>query len=169
MRKQETHEISITTIEPYRRWFALLFAITLIVFFGFCIERLLFLKVAKHISGTVLEIVSRDGGCGRGIYSSKVCTHYKAKVSFRSSGNVHNTIIVDAGSSRGAGQPISKASIKMGQAVRVVYDPNDLNKTYEDTILSVWAVPIGIFIPLIMILNVHFFPRRKRWSLWNSN
>lgn len=141
-------------------WVVIVFGVVLILFLSSCIERVLFLKNAVRVNGTVLSITGTEGTCvdyrrpryraGEKRIRFDSCTKFVATVGYTSPNNARSTFIVEAGQRRGIEQPIKYASLIVGERVQAIYDSRDPARVYKDTLWGVWDVPIMIFIVFIV-------------------
>lgn len=107
----------------------------------FLVERNLFLRTAQKTQGTVREIRARDGRCG-GKYSRHACTRFSAHVQFVTANGQSSSLNISAGSARGHGQPITRASYRPSQSVPVIYNPKRPAQAYHDSFFGVWGTPL---------------------------
>ena len=141
----------------------LMLVISLVLLAGvglYALERLYFLSQAERTIGEVVSISAKDGRCG-GRRSKYNCTEYKADVRFFSNNSAHE-FNIGAGNARGHGQSKSKASHKTGDEVKVVYDPENPKKAYEDSTMGVWGGPIMMLIAQIVTFFSSFTEDRRR-------
>lgn len=125
-------------------WLAAVSAVCLLVAIGFAIERSIFLLSAERTPGTISSIDSRNDTCGAK-KRRYACTKFTASVRYRVGPDVNPSITVSAGSSQGSNQPVTNASRRVGETVRVVYSPSTPTKAYEDTFFGVWGAPVIAF------------------------
>jgi hypothetical protein len=129
--------------------FAAISGILLLVVIGFVVERLRFLDSAQKTVGQVSEVRSHNTRCGSSGKGKKKypCTKYDATVDYSAPGYSETFHLeLSAGSARGTGQPLSEADYKRGDAVKVVYDPKNPSKAYQDSLFGVWGAPIVLFV-----------------------
>jgi hypothetical protein len=140
------------------KWFAGISFILLIIFAGFVIERLAFIRSADTTDGTVISVDSRNGRCGGGRRKrSYACTRFESTVEFVSKSGARYTLLVSSGSARGQNQPRSKARLQEGSLVPVIYDPTNPASVYENTVWGVWGMPILLFFLQIGTFIASFF------------
>ena len=149
-------------------WLFGLSMILLLVAGAFALERLRFLRQAEKVQGTVTQIMASDGkssgGKGR---RSQDCTRFTAEIRFATRSGGTGRISIGAGSSRGHGQSISHADYRVSQTVPVVYDPRNMAKAYQNSLMGVWDIPIYIlvaqFSALIASLSEARQKKRREW------
>ena len=145
-----------------QRWLAGLSGILAIVLAGYILERLWFLQRAQRTTGWVIDVSSYDSTCGsrRHRYS---CTKYTAKIQFNAGSLGLTVFSVSAGSTRGYGMPVTRASMQPRQTVPVVYDPKNPSKAYQNTFWGVWGGPVGVFFFQIMTFIGSLFNPKNRY------
>jgi hypothetical protein len=127
-------------------------------------DRLLFLKSAQHVTGTVSYITSINSSCGRR-YTRHSCTKFSAVVGYSPAGQSQAySIILPAGRARGDSQPLSLATLHPGGRVAIVCNPKHPAEAYEDSLSGVWMTPIYImFFQVCFLLTGLTEPRSRRW------
>ena len=106
------------------------------------VERIIFLSMAQHTTGTVTNLTRYNDRCG-GRKSRYSCTKFKAVVQYKGlkDGKTY-TLNIEAGSSRGYDVPISFAKYHIDGYAPIVYSTNKPSKAYEDTFTGVWGLCI---------------------------
>jgi len=125
-----------------RRFGVLVFAV-LTLLSG--VERLAFIMRAERAMGRVTSVYAFNDRCSGG-ESSYDCTIFKAEVRF-AAGGLKYRLIVSAGSVGGHGRTAYYASHRVGDAIPVIFDPQDPTWVYLDCFIEIWLWPwIGLLI-----------------------
>ena len=106
-------------------------------------QRVMFVASAVPVSGTVVDIAARDDRCGR--RPRRGCTKFTAIVEYQFGGETRR-MRDGAGSSRGRGQPISEADVRVGDAFALKVNPKT-REALPDSFGGVWGLPLtlGLF------------------------
>jgi hypothetical protein len=123
--------------------FAIISFICFLVVGYFIVDRCLFLYSAERANGRVIKVVGHNSWCGYR-RSRHPCTEFDAVVEFSTQVSSYHTLEVSAGSARDYYQPLSRASLRVGSVVSVVYDPSNPKRAYNDSLWGVWGMPIMI-------------------------
>lgn len=116
-------------------------------------DRLQLLYVGERVVGVVENIWVSNGDCESGGYRGSrtySCTRYDAIIGFETKPpTVHRTHILSWWSKNGHNQPISYSSRQVGDATKIIYDPEKASRIYENTIWGIWSIPLIIFFFLL--------------------
>lgn len=100
-------------------------------------QRVMFVASAVPVSGTVVEVAARDDRCGR--RPRRACTKFTAIVEYGIGGETRR-MRDGAGSSRGRGQPISEANVRVGDAFALKVNPKT-REALPDSFRGLWGLP----------------------------
>jgi Protein of unknown function (DUF3592) len=103
-------------------------------------DRITLLQHSERATGEVVRIYPKDGRCQRRKRSYD-CTRFLAGVRVVTKSKDSLEVFVDAGSTRGHGQPTSSARYQLKEAVPVIFDPNHPEEAIRDSVYEVWALP----------------------------
>lgn len=142
----------------------------LLIAIYFVIDRIQFVSVAKHTSWEVELVNAKNDVCSerrnkRTHYYD--CTKFTATIEFDTLPPppiIHSRFTLSAGSVRWHNQPLSRATRYQGQPTKVTYDPDKIDRVYEDSLYWVWWEPIMAFFAHIMTLISSFTEKRKHYN-----
>lgn len=141
--------------KPLYFWIAIALCIPLAYFL---IDRIEFVWSSKTVMGSVEDVRARNDLCGGKTKYS--CTKYKALLTYGVEGVTYR-IDVEAGRKRGQDQPLDFADHRVGDAVRVAYDPREPERAYRDTWWDIWGMPFMVFLMQIGAFFGSFKERRN--------
>jgi hypothetical protein len=124
-----------------------------------------FLADAEKAMGEVTTISRSNSRCGRKNHRYG-CTEFAAVVVFTARSGQTGSITVPAGSTRGLDMPSSNADYRAGDTVPIIYDPDHMDRAYQNTTWGIWSAPLIALIVHLATLVGSMTERRerRRWA-----
>jgi len=137
--------------------------VLLVVVLGYVCNRVVFLQNARRVEGKVVSVTGTDSTCGSR-RSRHSCTRFDAVVQYKAPETGRDyTVRLKAGTAYGRFQELEKARLRMGEQVRIAYDPNAPHKSFEDTFYGIWGTPLMLgFFQIVAFFSSFGDSRRRR-------
>lgn len=126
----------------------------------FVVDRIQLLQVWERVTWKVINITSYNSRCwGKHKHD---CTEYTAYVDFTTLVGQKSEFTVSGWDSYWHNQPISDSFRRIWEPVKVIYDPKNISRVYEDTLWGVWWVPImTFFFQILSFFSAFTEPKKK--------
>lgn len=137
--------------------------VLLVVVLGYVCNRVAFLQSARRVEGKVITVTGTDSRCGSR-RARHPCTRFDAVVQYKTPETGRDyTLNLDAGTAYGRSQDVEKARLRMGEQVRIAYDPDAPHKSFEDTFYGIWGTPLMLgFFQIVAFVSSFGENRRRR-------
>jgi len=132
---------------------------TLLVSIFLFLRAAMFLSGSAHAEGEVIDVQAVETTCGKG---SPPCTKFFIVVGWAADGQeLETTIEVDQVD--GHRQPMSSAGYTIGDAVPLLYDPDDVTAVYREGKRDLWHWPVITLFIAGVLAAIGMAGRVKLW------